>query len=141
MECDNMGKDINMKDLVELIAGMSDDERNALGLSLRDKDVKITARKPKKEAVIIGYRVSLKDWGGRNPRKAGDKEPIYERTLANLLNTWVRGKDAHARKINYRRDFLSGKELLNLTTNFKLVPVANIKELVETHDIPLQVEL
>jgi|SRR5690554_3730486 len=136
-----MGKDINMKDLVELIAGMSDDERNALGLSLRDKDVKITARKPKKEPVIIGYRVSLKDWGGRNPRKKGDKEPIYERTLTNLLNTWVRGKDAHDRKINYRRDFLSGKELLNLTTNFKLVPVENIKELVETHDIPLQVEL
>ena len=136
-----MGKDINMKDLVELIAGMSDDERNALGLSLRDKDVKITARKPKKEPVIIGYRVSLKDWGGRNPRKKGDKEPIYERTLTNLLNTWVRGKDAHDRKINYRRDFLTGKELLNLSTNFKLVPVENISEIVKEHDIPLQVEL
>lgn len=130
-----------MKDLVSVIASMSDEERNALGLSLRDKDVKITARKPKKEAVVIGYRVSLKDWGGRNPRKAGDSEPIYERTLTNLLKTWVRGKDAHDRKINYRRDFLTGKELLNLSTNFKLVPVENIKDLVETHNIPLQVDL
>src|SRR5690554_6492834 len=101
-----MVKDINVKDLVELITNLTDDERNALGLALKDQEVKITARKPKKEPIILGYRVSLKDWGGRHPRKKGDKEPIYERTLTNLLKTWVRGKDAHDRKINYRRDFL-----------------------------------
>lgn len=130
-----LAKEINMKELVELIASMSDDERNELGLSLRDKEVKITARKSKPSTVFIGERVHMKDWGGRNPRKAGDKEPITFRQLENLLKTWVRGKQAYDQKVNYKSMFFEGKELLNLSTNFKLVPYENVKELVSQEDI------
>lgn len=132
-----MAKEKNTLDiqaLVDMLGALSPDTLNELGVALKENEIKITSRKEKVASVVVGHRVHTKDWGGKNPRKAGDAEPITERQLANLLNTWVRGKkgkevDIHAQKVNLYKDFMKGITLNAVSTNFELRPVANIKEL------------
>lgn len=79
-------------DLVALIANMSDDERNALGLALKENDVKITARKSKPSAVYVARRMNLKDTSpnAKRVRFAGTIEYLTERQVKSVLSTWVR---------------------------------------------------
>lgn len=83
----------NVNDLVKALGDLTPEQLNALGLSLKDKGVKITARKePKSSVVYVARRLNLKDSNpnAKKVRFAGTIEYMTAKNVANVLATWVK---------------------------------------------------
>lgn len=82
----------------ELLLAMSDADRQALLHSLKEEGVKVTAAKVKEPVVYVAQRTFKKDSpeGARIHRTKGEVQLLTEKSLMNILQTWVR-KDADVR--------------------------------------------
>lgn len=83
---------VSMNDLVALLGSMSEADRNALGLALKENDTPITARKEKASKVYVAKRINLVDSkpNAKKTRVKGSVEYLTEKQVFNTLNTWIR---------------------------------------------------
>lgn len=104
------------------MASMSDEERQALLHGLKKDGVKISTAGTPKEKEFVAERVFLKDSNpnARNRYRKGDVQQLTEKSLMNILNTWVR-KDADVRIPAIVASVKSGHK--ETFTNFEIRPL------------------
>ena len=140
---------VSMIDLVALLGGMSEAERNALGLALKENDTPITAKKEKQGKVYVAKRINLVDSkpNAKKTRVKGSVEYLTEKQVFNTLNTWIRrskgmNEDQRIATVNSNlKGIVHGikdvKSVFSIAT-FKLEGIDHTSDLT---DLPMTTEL
>lgn len=104
------------------MANMSDEARQELLHGMKQDGIKISTAGTPKEKVYVAERVFLKDSNpnARNKYRQGDIQKLTEKSLMNVLTTWVR-KDADVRIPAIVQSVKSGHK--ETFTNFEIRPL------------------
>lgn len=121
----------NVSVVASLIASLTDEQRNELGIALKSQEIKITARGEKAPKMYVAARYNTKDSSAtaKKQRKAGTIEYLTATALEKTLDTWMKGAKNEPIRPIVESKLLAKEPFRHDFTNFSLLSI------VDTSDI------